>query len=63
MENLVWATILWLLVFLLIPIQRSIKLWPIAIISIFINLNYDTQPETGRGTVEDCRAYGRPAAN
>ncbi|ACV64608.1 hypothetical protein Dtox_3915 [Desulfofarcimen acetoxidans DSM 771] len=33
MENLFWSIMLWLLVFLLIPIQRVKKLWPVAVIS------------------------------
>lgn len=42
MESLLWAVILWLLVFILIPIGRIKLLWPVAVISfiwMFI-LNY-----------------------
>lgn len=49
MENILWVVSLWLLVFILIPIERIKVLWPVAVISFiwmfimnytFIHLGY-----------------------
>ena len=42
MENLIWATLLWLLVFILIPFDRIKTIWPAAVISMVLGflLNY-----------------------
>lgn len=49
MENLIWSVILWALVFIIIPIGRIKKLWPVGVISfiwmttltfIFVHLGY-----------------------
>ncbi|OPX86321.1 MAG: hypothetical protein A4E53_03231 [Pelotomaculum sp. PtaB.Bin104] len=49
MENLVWAILLWALVFILIPIERIKILWPVAVAApillfiidyIFVKLGY-----------------------
>lgn len=42
MESIIWAIVLWLLVIILIPVERIKQLWPVAIISfvwMFV-LNY-----------------------
>ncbi|MFZ5643103.1 MAG: hypothetical protein ACOY46_05900 [Bacillota bacterium] len=42
MENLVWATMLWVLVLLLVPLERIKQLWPVAVITMlwFFSVNY-----------------------
>ncbi len=36
MEYLVWAVVMWLLVFILVPLNRLRLLWPVAIVSILL---------------------------